>query len=574
MERIGEFSDTAIGACQIQYWRGFQLHVITKSHTQAARQGLNKAFCTILMIIDFNDFEDNSSVASDICVVGAGAAGIALAREFIGSRYKVVVLESGGLHYEADSKSLYKSEITGLPHAGIHSGRERIFGGTTTTWGGQALRLDEFDFGYRDWVPFSGWPISREELDPYYDRADRLLHLGRSLEYGKVCSQFHIVPPDFDAQRLHMEFSQWSPKPNFGTVYRGALQDAPNISVMLHANVTSIIANTAGSAVEQIEFSTLGGKKGIARGRFFVLCCGGIENARILLASNRVQPEGIGNDNDLVGRYFQEHITACIGAFESCERSRLQDLFESFFVRGVKYAPLIALTHRAQAEKRILSVHGVLGFWPLADSCISSAKALYSALKRRTYPSELGSLVRNMAGNPGELLDLVYRRCLQKRAATPNEGWITVTANCEMAPNPESRIMLSDSRDSLGMRRVKLDWQVGELERTTMLEFANIACGEFERLGLGTLSTSHRDSFRDPESWVSTVHDNFHHMGSTRMHDSPKLGVVDSNCCVHGVANLYIGGSSVFTTSARSNPTLTILALCLRTADRLKQLLQ
>lgn len=528
------------------------------------------------MIIDFQDFQNDSPITSDVCIIGAGAAGIALACEFIGTNCKVVVLESGGLHYESESKRLYESEVVGLPHAGIHSGRERIFGGTTTTWGGQALRLDEFDLIPRDWVPFSGWPISRKELDPYYDRAARLMHLGERLEYQEVCSRFHIKPADLDPQTLRVEFSQWSPKPNFGNVYRRNLQDATNVSVVLHANVTSIVTNANGKAVEQVEFSTLGGKKGIARARYFVLCCGGIENARLLLASNRVQPQGIGNDNGVVGRYFQEHITTCIGAFEGCQRSRLQDLFESFFVRGLKYAPIIALTHGAQIKKRMLSVHGTVSFWPLSDSGIQSAKSLYRTLITRTYPggTELRTLIRNMAGNPGELFELMYRRCVQKRAGTPKAGWITLTAHCEMAPNPESRVMLSNSRDSLGMPRVKLDWRIGELERNTILEFANITCEAFERLGLGTLSTSHRESFRDPQTWVSTVHDNFHHMGTTRMHDSAKLGVVDSNCCVHGVANLYVGGSSVFATSARANPTHTILALCLRIADRLKQLAQ
>src|SRR5216684_6405838 len=130
------------------------------------------------MIGDFAEFDDGAAVAADICIVGGGAAGITLAREFIGTRFTVLMLEGGGLEAEAETQKLYDSEVVGLPHTGIHEGRARIFGGTTTLWGGQALRLDEFDFTERSWVPYSGWPISREVLDPYYDRAEGVLQIG------------------------------------------------------------------------------------------------------------------------------------------------------------------------------------------------------------------------------------------------------------------------------------------------------------------------------------------------------------------------------------------------------------
>src|SRR5271155_5063554 len=135
------------------------------------------------MIEDFNGFPDEACIRADFCIVGAGAAGIAIAREFFGSRYKVLLLEWGGPGIEAETQKLYDSEVVGLPHSGIHAGRARVFGGTTTLWGGQALRFDDFDLRKRDWVPYSGWPISREELEPFYDRADRVLNLGPRVSY-------------------------------------------------------------------------------------------------------------------------------------------------------------------------------------------------------------------------------------------------------------------------------------------------------------------------------------------------------------------------------------------------------
>lgn len=524
------------------------------------------------MIQDFNEFADGSAVRADICVIGAGAAGITIAREFLGTRHKILILEAGGPGSETETQKLYDSEVIGLAHSGIHAGRARVFGGTTTLWGGQALRFGDLDFQKRSWVPDSGWPISRAELDPYYGRAERVMHLGARIPYEELCKSFSVKSPEFDPAKLYMACSQWSPKPNFATAYRHELKTATNISILLHANVTAIVTNEAGSNVEGIEFTTLDGKKGVAKARFYIVCCGGIETARLLLASDRVEPHGIGNRHDLVGRYFQEHFHIQFGEIVPASRTQLQALFESFFPEGLKHAPLIVLSERLQVEKQLLDIHATVIFEPAPDSSIMAAKTLFRALIGRSFSNvgELSRLTRTALASPGELFALAYRLYVQKRAGTPTRGPILLGCQGEMSPNPSSRVMLGDSRDRLGMRRVKLDWKLGELERRTAFEFIKTLAGEFERLGLGSFDLNQAEFLDDPTAWAQRAHDSAHHMGTTRMHESPQCGVVDQNCQVHGLANLYIGSSSVFPTSARSNPTLTILALCVRMADRLK----
>lgn len=526
------------------------------------------------MIKDFLEFDDEATLNSDFCIVGAGAAGITIAREFLGTGHTVVLLESGGLYTDTETHKLYESEVIGLPHTGVHVGRARVFGGTTTLWGGQALRFSAFDLQERGWVPFSGWPLSRQDLDPYYERADRVLQLGRRMSYNDLCASFAIEPAAFDSNRLYVQCSQWSPQPNFGTAYRHELKQARNISVLLHANVTGIITNQNASAVESLEFRTLTGKKGIAKARFYIICCGGIETARLLLASDRIERRGVGNRRDLVGRYFQEHIHIRCGDLLATNRERLQNTFESFFRRRLKYAPLITLSERVQTEKHLLSILGTVSFEPAADSSISALKTLFRAVIGKSYPkpAELKHLLPKLVADPRELTALAYRFYVQKRARTPKRGPIFIGAQCEMAPNPSSRIMLGDSRDSLGMRRVKVDWRLGEMERRTISEFIVTIATEFERLGFGRFDRHQIAALDDPVGWVEMAHDSAHHMGTTRMHETAELGVVDPNCQVHGIANLYIGSSAVFPTSACSNPTLTILALCLRTADRLKRI--
>ncbi len=526
------------------------------------------------MIEDFDNFEDGTCVKSDLCIVGAGAAGISIAREFLGTHHKITVLESGGLVGDTETQKLYQSELVGLPHTGIHAGRARVFGGTTTLWGGQALRFSDFDLQKRDWVSFSGWPLSRADLDPYYERADRILQLGTRIPYEKLCTAFGVEPPAFDPSKLCMQCSQWSPRPNFGTAYRRELKRADNVSVLLHANVTGIVTNEAATEVSSIEFSTIGGKKGVAKARFYVICCGGIETARLLLASDRIDRRGVGNQHDLVGRYFQEHVHVRCGNLLATNREHLQNLFESFFQGRLKHAPLITLSEQAQREKRLLSILGTVGFEPAPDSCITAMKTLFRAAIGKSYPgtADLKRLIGNALADPGELASLTYRLYAKKRAGTPNRGPIYFGAQCEMAPNPESRVMLSDSRDSLGMHRVKLDWRLGEMERRTVSEFVITLAHEFERLKLGSFDLRQVTALDDRIRWTEMAHDSAHHIGTARMHEAPQLGVVDSNCRVHGLSNLYVGSSAVFPTGSCSNPTLTILALCMRIADQLKQL--
>jgi len=188
-------------------------------------------------------------------------------------------------------------------------------------------------------------------------------------------------------------------------------------------------------------------------------------------------------------------------------------------------------------------------------------------------PGELRRFLRDALTSPGDLCRLGYRFYIKKRSGTPRHGPIYIGAQAEVAPNPDSRITLSKARDRLGVRKLKLDWRIGELERRTLYEYIRTVASEFERLGLGSFDLRQVAFLDDSVAWVRMAHDSAHHMGTTRMHESPQQGVVDPDCRVHGVDNLYIASSAVFPTSARSNPTLTILALCLRMADRLKDVL-
>jgi choline dehydrogenase-like flavoprotein len=525
------------------------------------------------MIEDFNAFPDGVSITADVCIIGAGAGGIALAKELQSTHFRVVVLESGGLDNEAPVQKLNESEVVGLPHAGIEKGRIRAFGGTTTAWGGQTMRLGAFDLQARHWVPNSGWPITLQEIEPFYERAERALQLGPNIPYERLCTRCGIEPPLFDPAKLRMDCSRWSPIPNFGTAYRKQLREANNIVVLLHATVTHIITNQTATTVGQVEIKTLAQKKGTVKARFFVICCGGIESARLLLVSDRIEKHGVGNKHDLVGRFFQDHVHIWYDDVVPINRKQLQNFCESFFIRGKKYAPLLVFGERIQTEKQLLQMHGTIIFWMESDSSVSAVKTLFRAVRGRAIPpsGELRTLLRNSLADPAELLGVMCRYCIQKRAGTPKRGRIYLAALCEVAPNPDSRITLSEVRDQLGMRRARIDWRIGELERRTASEYVRTVASEFVRRGLGTYDLKQAALLEDEKDWVKMASDNNHHMGTTRMHENEKLGVVNSDCKVHGIDNLYIGSSAVFPSSGSASPTSTILALCIRIADKLKQ---
>ena len=130
------------------------------------------------MHIDARTLENGSVIEGDLCIVGAGAAGISMAMDWIGASQRVLLLEAGGFDYDARMQELYRGEIVGLPYFPLQSARLHYFGGTTGHWAGFCSTYDASDFEHRDWVPHSGWPIKRAELDPYYARAHRVLELG------------------------------------------------------------------------------------------------------------------------------------------------------------------------------------------------------------------------------------------------------------------------------------------------------------------------------------------------------------------------------------------------------------
>ncbi|MDJ0947538.1 MAG: GMC family oxidoreductase [Alphaproteobacteria bacterium] len=521
------------------------------------------------MIEDFRGFEDGRTYEADICIIGGGPAGITIARELIGSRASVLLLESGGREYEDEVQALYAGRNVGLPYFDLDVTRLRYFGGSTNHWGNYCGPLREIDFEERSWVPFSGWPITLKDLDPYYRRAQQICALGR-YSYGRErWVELGLDVPAFDPAKVLPNVRQIGPQLNFAEAYGPELAAAENIRVLLHANVVNIQSNPTATSVAHLDIRTLEGKRGQVTARQFILACGGIENPRLLLASNGVEQNGLGNRQDLVGRFFLEHPKAWrMALLRAKSPLALVQAYTDRFHDGVHNRPRWRLARTAQEDMKCLNGEWGVGTDADRQGGTIAARKMWQNLKRGRWPDDLGEKVWRIASDLDDVGVNAYREFMLGEEPIPEFQNVIMWSTSEQAPNPDSRVMLGEQRDALGIPRVQLDWRLTELDKYTKASIAKIAAAELARLGIARAKLE--DWLLDPNGSWPDVAGEHHHMGTTRMSDDPKKGVVQGDCRVHGVDNLYIAGSSVFPTGGTVNPTLTIVALALRLADHLK----
>lgn len=548
-----------------------------------------------VVIIDYLSGSHPAEMEVDLCVVGAGAAGIAIARSFIGTSLSVCLIESGGFSGEQRSQALYDGHSVGEVPLDPGTSRMRVFGGSCNLWGGGCIPLSRQDMTERDWVPRSGWPISYAELEPYYARAKSYLQLeGHDILDGSFATPPFCPPIAFDENTLVHQIFVHTPI-LFGDAYRAELERAPNVKVLLHANVLEFVASADGASVRHARLSSLDGQESVIRARQYVLACGGIENARLLLLSNAVTPQGLGNQHDQVGRYFMDHPSGTLGSLSTRAPHRFTRPYDRRRYRGrTPSFPEITLSNRVQRQHGLLNgrVHpfGVEGPLPrgiralrelraamrpalldenaLLEARMSAALRNAPAVEAVSAPNNLGVAALRVGFGMGDIARAFVHKLIDR--PTVASSHIDLVGYFEQAPNPDSRVTLSDETDPLGQRKVCVDWQLTPLDRHTYRTSATLFGNELARACHGHFSAA---SWLSEEGGPPQIHGTAHHMGTTRMSDTPATGVVDRDCKVHGVDNLYVAGSSVFPTGGWAFPTFTIVALSLRLADQLRGLL-
>jgi len=525
------------------------------------------------MHIDARYLEEGSTLTADICVVGAGAAGITIARTLANTSIDVCLLESGGLDGPGDEQSLYKGENVGLPYLPLHGGRLRYFGGTTNHWAGWCKPLDKIDLSERSWVPYSGWPITWDELKPYYASAQRICELD-SFRYDTDywAHKFQDASPlPFSPSKIEHHITQLSPPTRFGKRYRRDVTEAPNVTVVTHANVTQIRTPPNGTAVSELQVDCLDGISFRVKAFQYVLACGGIENPRLLLNADEYAPNGLGNDHDLVGRFFMDHpsVTSAVVFFD--DQQHLSPYrFGRFDSEGSDVVFELKPSEEQQRSARLLNMAIRFDY---TSSGYYSARRLFQLFRARKlrFGNDIDYISEAVSNVVADFEGVLRGANNALLGDSPYSGFkvLNVSTRMEQAPNPASRVKLGDDRDALGLRKVQLDWRLTNQEKRSIRISNRLLGEELGRTGLGRLRLREW-LLREDVSWSSDLFGGWHHMGTTRMGISPQYSVCDPQCGVHGVDNLYIAGSSVFPTGGNAHPTLTIVALSLRLADHLK----
>jgi choline dehydrogenase-like flavoprotein len=534
----------------------------------------------------------SNALASDatVCIVGGGAAGITLACELDGCKFKVLLLEAGGLSAPAESPDYYRGTAA-PPHPAADEYRRSAFGGTTSIWGGRCVPFDPIDFERRDYIADSGWPISYEAVATHYGRALEYCDAGgfdftASASVGNDPTISDLTDRSVICSDL---IERYSLPTDFGKRYRAKLAASKNVTAVLGARCVSLGRRAGEDAVSSIEIVLESGERRTLRPSVVILAAGGIEATRLLLASDPTG-KGLGNRFDCLGRYYSCHIQGTFarlvpnGAAVVFDFERTRD--GVYCRRKLQFAPQAQRLHRLRntAFRLHFPEYSDASHGSAAMSAIYLAKSLLISEYRNILQHKAEFAVtsprtehlRNVLTGFPQLLgfgaDWLFRRQLASRKLpytliANRDGSYPLEFNCEQTPLASSRITLLQEVDVHGVRRVNIDWRKSEediaaVQRGFQLLRDTLRSASKSRIEFDDETITRRLEACDPTGG--------HHLGTARMAASAHAGVVDGNCALFDSPNLYVASSAVFPTSSHANPTLTIVALALRLAKHLK----
>ena len=513
------------------------------------------------MFIQSDKVQKDSVIDCDLCIVGGGAAGITIALLLKKLPINICIIESGDLKKNEKIQILNDVETTDLPIGS--PARARQFGGTTTLWVGRWKPHDKIDFEKRDWVVNSGWPISLFDLEPYYQKSATLLD-------APNYSNFSLNSPDLnnqhiiDSNNIETSVFRWLEKKDFdwGKKYQDEFSSSETVKVFLNGNVVNLITDNDKKSIKALDVKTIEGNKFSVRSKIFILAAGGLENARILLISD------IGNEYDQVGRYYMDHPKELVGEVNLFNNNTDLALYWGLIGDSKQLRAGLKLKDETQKQNKVLNSYILLEpiFSWSYNPGMKAVINIVQLIKGRKIPFDIiKQHILEILKNKKVVFEFAFfelkKRILNKKEVVKK---VKIWNFLEQEPRSENKVSLSDEKDLLGIPKIKLSWSIGELDKKTIVFLHKILDKELQNLGIGELkSPLLHDNLA---SWPIS-RDASHHMGTTRMGNDPKTSVVDKNCKVHNIDNLYIAGSSVFVTSGYANPTYTIVALATRLAE-------
>ena len=533
--------------------------------------------------------------AFDVCIVGSGPVGIALALECESQGLSVVLLEAGGAAVEPDASDGSWAEVADpRRHVPMELAVCRGFGGTSSLWGGRCCMFDDIDFEYRPYVPDSGWPITHADVKPWYRQAAEYLGCGID-QFVSQAPNWGASIGGVSADRL----ARFSQQPKRGLVYRDEIESRPRISLRLNSMVTGLDLGSDGTLVKGVLVASA--NPSAVRARSYVLACGGLETTRLLLSTQRKWPAHFGGENGALGRYYMGHVEGTIAniVFEN------GDDIETFYFKTDRTGTYVqrrfdidATTQRAEEIQNIT-------FWPdnlpyydpdhhsgiksfiflVAANPLVGRRFVSEAIRLaivgqepRRYFAHVLNLLRSPYRTMRDVWDVAFDRYISRRW---KPGWLLRTPDNkyvlryrgEQRPARDSGVRLIANRDAFGLERLFIDLRYSEDDATSVVRAHAVLDKALRANGKGRLEYLYPQAELIARV-LEQASDGYHQNGTTRMGADSSTSVVGPDCKVHGLANLFIASSSVFRTSGQANPTLLATALAVRLAHDLARALR
>jgi choline dehydrogenase-like flavoprotein len=525
------------------------------------------------MLVDLEEIEAQPRpIRSQVCIIGAGVAGHSLAQRLGAAGIGVALLEAGGRFIEERSQRIYHARMARLTHDGTHEGRFRLLGGTSTRWGGELMPYTADTLQPHASLPSHRWPLAIDELAPFYLDAERLLGAD-DLPYDArpfLGAFRRKVPPLLDdLSELRARFSKCAPfsRRNMATTVGKDLEQSNSVTLYLHANLTELLLAPMGDRIEAALVRNYAGRNFRFETDHFVLCPGTIETSRLLLASRSVNPKGVGNTHDQVGRYFHDHISLPVAKLTGAARKMFLESFGPFLFRRTAHTVNFEASTGLRERRNLLAVMAHIIIDEPEDSGVSVVRSLLRSMQRGDMKE---TILRELPKVPRASIDvgrLAYMAKFEKRRYASPRAAAMLCLNSEQLPLADTCIRLDDDLDPLGMPKTVVDWTVSDADLTTLRRFAAFLRKRFAALAISGIEW--RPEIFDESAEITGITDTFHPMGGCCMGTDPRESVVDSNLTVHGIPNLSIASAAVYPAGGTANPSLTMIALALRLGDQL-----
>lgn len=552
------------------------------------------------MIRTAADVANGSVLAAEVVVVGSGPMGIVVALELADTGHRVLLVESGGFKFDSAAQELSRRAGADPWHVPSELAVRRQLGGTSTTWGGRCVPLDPIDFEPRPAVPDDLWPVAYDEMARYLGRACEWCLCGKpifsALDLPELADR-SMIPGLRDGDVVTTSLDRYAPPTRFGRVYRKRLEKSRQLELIIGLTCTHIACDPTTGEADHLVLRSPDGRRLIARGRCFVLATGGLEATRLMMASNDVHPEGIGNASGHLGRWYMSHVEAAVARIHLKTPPPAKIPHHERDADGVYVHRRLTFSPEFQRRNGLSNaaiwftnppygdpVHGSgilsavyltlaspIGRFMMAEALRQDATRAPGPVRKRDH---LHNVIRDFGSACRFAFGFGYRRFLKPGRKVPG-FFVHNAANIyrlyyhgEHRPNPDSRVVLTSERDALGVPRIRTELKFSEDD------FASVerAMRELDALlrdaGVGHLEFLYDDIAASVRDYL-VRRSGFHQIGTTRMAATAADGVVDANLAVFGTENLFVASTSTFPTSGQANPTLTGVAFAVRLAKHL-----